>query len=354
MTIAQINPLLSRSALVAALFLAPRLLADTVVTANGARIVGKITGIHAGVISMETDYAGKLEVKQALVTSIETDRPVAVRLADGSRVVGIMSSPGPRAVHISSPTRTVDSTVAEVAGFWAAGQEDPEVVALRRKWSYEAGADVNGRKGTQSQLATSYHFRAKLAGPADTFEYYTAYTRQETNGQVSADQFKAGVDYTDNYSPKENWYVRDEAGFDRVNFITLYDLAAGGLGHDFIKTKDEVFTSRVGLSYRYDQYAAGKGPALSSAGADFGLAYSKKFKSSQLSDKISFDPAFQDLGNYVFNHEFDFEIPVYKSLWKIGIGVSNTYYSRPVGGVDKLDTLFFSRLILTWGAQPSS
>ena len=340
--------LLMRMALCGALFCALRLSADVVETKNGAREVGKITGIHGGVITLETEYAGELKVKQSLVTSITTDRPVAMRLADGSSMVGVVTPVGPSKLQVSNPTKSFDFAVANIAACWAVGEDDPD----HRKWSYEAGADVNGRTGTERQLSTSYHYRAKLVGPTDTFQYYTSYTRQEVNNQVSADQFKAGVDYADNFNQNESWYVRDEAGFDRVAFITVYDIAASGLGYDFIKRKDEVFTARLGLSYRYDQYAVGEGPALSSAGADVGLEYTKKFHTSQFHDKISFDPAFQDLGNFVINHEASFDIPLTRSLWKLSTGVSNNYYSRPAGTSDKLETLYFTRLILTWGAQP--
>lgn len=345
---------LTRLTMCVLLFCALRVHADVVETSNGAREVGKITGIEKGVIKLETEYAGKIEVKQSLVTRITTDRPVAVRLADGSKVVGVVSSPAADKIRVTGPDKTVDASVSNLAAWWAAGEEDPDVVAKRRKWSYEAGVDINGRSGTESQLGTAYHYRAKLVGPDDTFQYYTAYTRQESEDQVSANQFKAGVDYADNFSQDESWYVRDEGGFDRVNFITLYDIAAGGYGYDFINQKDQqMLTGRIGLSYRYDQYGADKGPALSSAGADFGLEYMVKIKKSQLSDKISFDPAFSDLGNFVINHEFAFDVPLTKSLWKLSSGVSNTYYSKPVSDVSKMETLFFTRLVLTWGAQPN-
>lgn len=340
--------LLARLSLCCALFCALRLSADVVETKNGAREVGKITGIHGGVLTLETEYAGEIKVKQSLVTSITTDHPVAVRLADGTDVVGIVTPSGAGGLKVSTPTKSVEFKLDKVAASWAVNEDDPD----HRKWSYEAGADVNGRTGTQRQLSTSYHYVAKLIGPVDTFQYYTSYTRQEVNNQVSADQFKAGVDYADNFTETQSWYVRDEGGFDRVNFITLYDIAASGFGYDFIKQKTETFTGRLGLSYRYDQYSVGKGPALSSAGADVELEYMHKIHSAVLRDKIAFIPAFQDLGNYEVNHEFSFEVPVTRSLWKLSTGIANNYYSRPVGDVNKLETLYFTRLILTWGAPP--
>jgi putative salt-induced outer membrane protein YdiY len=345
--------LLARLSICAALFLALRLHADVVETASGARIVGKITKIKGGVVTLSTDYAGEINVKQVLVTKITTDQPVSVRFADGSGIVGTISSPAADKLHITGTGGTVECPVGNVSASWPSGAEDPDVAALRRKWSYEAAADVTGRSGTNNSLGTSYEFRAKLVGPLDTFQYYTAYNRQEAAGEVSADQFKAGVDYADNFDAATSWYARDEAGFDRVNDISLYDLAASGLGYDFIKEKDQTFTGRAGLSYRYDEYSTPDTPSLSTVGADFELEYLLKTKKWQLSDRIAFDPAFQDLGNFIITHEFAFEVPITKSLWKLSTGLSNNYNSRPVGGVDKLDTLYFTRLVLSWGeGQP--
>ena len=308
--------------LIAAVTCTLPLSADVVETTNGAKIVGKVTSIHDGVVVMSTDYAGEIKVKQVLVTSITTDHAVAVRFADGTGLVGPLSPDGPNKVKVVGSIKTVEVPVGNVAATWAAGQEDPDVVAHRRKWSYELGADINGRSGTQSQLGTSYHLHAALTGPIDTFQYYTAYTRQETDGEVSADQFKIGVDYASNFTPTQSWYVKDEAGFDRVNFIDLYDIAATGLGYDLIKQKDhQVLTVRAGLSYRYDEYAPGEGSTLSEAGADLGMDYMLKTGKYELDDKLSFDPAFNDLGNFIVNHEFQFVVPITKSLWKWSTGV---------------------------------
>jgi hypothetical protein len=346
--------IIARLSACAALLCALRLSADVVETANGARIVGKITKIHGGVVTLDTDYAGEINVKQVLVTSIKTDHPVAVRFADGTGVVGVISGAGGNKIRITGTGSPVESAVGNISASWAAGQEDPDVVALRRKWSYEAAADIAGRTGTQSSLATSYSFRAKLIGPLDTFQYYTAYARQETEGEVSADQFKVGADYADNFMAATSWYARDEAGFDRVNDIALYDIAASGLGYDFIKQKDQAFTARAGISYRYDRYSTPDTAALSSLGADFEIEYLLKLRGkAQITDRIAFVPAFQDLGNFVISHEFAFEIPITKSLWKLSTGVTNNYNSRPVGGVDKLDTLYFTRLVLSWGEGQS-
>jgi len=330
---------------------AVRLAGDVVETTNGARIVGKIKLIHGGVVTMSTDYAGDINVKQSLVKSISTDHPIAVRTADGTRVIGTATAPASGGLTVAGPRVTIRTSVDKIAASWSAGEEDPDVVAARRKWSFEAGADIAGESGTHSQLGTSYNFQAKLAGPLDTLKYYTDFNRQETDQQVSADQLKLGADYEANFAPPTLWYVRDEGGFDNVNSIRFYDIAAGGFGHDFIKEKDLTFTGRVGLSYRYDEYSAPGMATFSSVGADIGLEFSRKFKSSLLADTVSFDPAFENLKTFLLTHEIKYEVPLASPYWKLATGVTNNYDSRPVPGVKRLETLYFMRLVLTWGVK---
>jgi putative salt-induced outer membrane protein YdiY len=323
--------------------------ADVVETTNGARIVGRVTKIHGGIVTVATDYAGDINVKQTLVTSITTDHPIAVRVEDGTQIIGMVSPAPEGGLKIASQTSSIVTPVDKLVACWAAGEEDPDLVALRRKWSYEVGVDISGSSGNNTQMGTAVAYRAKLTGPDDTFQYYANYLRQKTDSQVSTDQFKAGADYADNFTPVSSWYARDEAGFDRVNDITLFEVAAAGYGYDFIREKNLTFTGRAGLSYRFDQYSTPNTASLSTAGADFGLEYSQTFGKGRLHDRIAFVPAFQDLGNFIINHELSYEMPITKSLWKLSFGVSNNYNSRPVDDINRLETIYFTRLVLSWG-----
>lgn len=343
-------PTLARIAAVIASLCALRASADVVVTTNGARIVGKITAVGDGNISMTTDYAGDIKIKQSLVKSIETDQPVSVRLTNGDRVTGTVTPTDSDKMKIAGANGDSYATMQQIAASWTAGEEDPQIVALRRKWSYVAGLDINGESGTNNQLSTNMAFRATLKGPDDDLQFYTAYNRQVTNGEKSTDQFKAGIDYADDMSPLTSWYVRDEAGFDRVMEITFDDVAAVGFGYDFIKAKDEMLTGRVGVSYREYEYAAGSGtPALNAVGGDVELQYMKKFWKSELDDKITFLPDFQDSSNFIVTHDLSYTIPITASLWKLAMGVTNNYDSKPVAGVSKVETIYYTRLELTWG-----
>lgn len=321
--------------------------ADVVETKNGARLVGTVTKIDGGAVTLSTDYAGALTIKQSEVVSIATDAAVAVRLASGTRIDGKIATTG-GALQITGADGVITTSVAKVAASWSAGATDPQIVALDRKWTYEANVDVTGKSGNKNQLGTSFGFRAKLAGVNDTLQFYTAYDRQVTDGQKSADQFKLGSDYANNFSGRYSWYVRDEGGFDRVKDIELYNVAAVGLGYDIIKAAKQTLTARAGVSFRYEGYKNPLTRDVKSAGLDFGLAHSLQLENFAIVNRLAIVPAFDDFSNFRLTHESFLELPLTNPSWKLRMGVSNDYNSKPGKGVEKMDTGYFTRLVLNW------
>jgi putative salt-induced outer membrane protein YdiY len=333
--------------IIAGAFCVSSALADTVETKNGSRLVGSVTKIDSGTVYLKTDYAGDLEIKQSDVASITTDTPINVRLESGTVLEGTVSSQA-GALTISGSDGQLTTTVDKVAATWAPGGEDPQVAALRRHWEYEAGVDITGKTGNSEQLGTQVSARATLKTPQDTLQFYTAYNRQVSDGTKSADQFKAGVDYQNNFSGKKSWYVRDEGGFDRVKDIDLYNVAAFGLGYDVIKEPKHVLTLRTGISYRYEGYGNPTTEDVSSAGLDLGLNHEWELESSRIVNRIAFVPTFEDLGVFRLTHESFYEVPLASPVWKLRLGISHDFNSEPGIGVDKLDTSYFTRLVLSW------
>ncbi len=358
-------------ALVLAAFSTAHLVADVVEIKGGARIVGQVTKIDDGSVVVRTDYAGTLTIKQSEVTSITTDAPVAVRLSSGTRIEGKVSGGPDGSLQIAGADGTISTSVSKVAASWAAGSEDPAVAALQRHWTYEASVDVAGKTGNKEQLGTAGAFRAILKAPQDTLQFYAAYNRQVSDGTKSADQFKAGIDYANNFSGRYSWYARDEAGFDHVKLVAFSNVAAFGLGYDFIKEPKHTLTGRAGVSHRYESYqpnplevakfivppfslapdAARRlatKETFNSAGLDFGLEHKWEFATSAVVNRLSYVPSFEDFSDYHFTHESFYEIPLANPAWKLRLGISNDYNSKPGKNVERLDTAYFSRLVLSW------
>ncbi len=328
--------------------------ADIVETKSGARIVGKVTKIEGGNVYVTTDYAGDLTIKQSEVSGLTTDQPVVVRLATGTTLQGTVSSEA-GTLKITGADGQLTTHVEKVAATWAPGGEDPQVAVMKkalaekeRHWAYEASMDVSGKTGNTERLGTSASFRATLKTAEDTLQFYSAYDRQVADGQKSADQFRAGIDYANNFSGALSWYARDEGGFDRVKDINLYNTAAAGFGYDVIKEPKHLLTTRGGLSFRYEGYTDPTHAALKSMGLDFGLNHEWEFTSSKLVNRLSYVPSFEDFSNFHLTHESFYELPMANPAWKLRLGLNNDYNSKPGKGVERLDTGYFTRLVLNW------
>ena len=321
---------------------------DVVETKNGARLVGKVLSIDGSAVLMSTEYAGDIKVKQADIVSITTDAPQNVRLSSGTTLQGTLSSTGNGDLVINGPDGSLNTTVERVAATWAPGETDPAVAALQRSWAYEAAIDITGKSGNKDQLGTSFSARATLKTAQDMLQFYAAYDRQETDGEKSADQLKVGVDYQNNFSGRKSWYVRDEGGFDRIKDIELYNIAAVGLGYDFIKEENHILTGRAGVSFRYEGYENPAMEDVKAAGLDLGLNHRYDTTNYSIVNRISFVPLFEDFGNYRIIQESYFEFPLANPDWRIRLGVANDYNSEPGPGVEELDTTYFARLVLNW------
>jgi hypothetical protein len=328
-----------------AVLVSTRLVADTVDIKNGARIIGKVTKIDAGSVVVDTDFAGKVTIKQSEVTAISTDAPIAVRLASGTRFDGKVTASSGGGIQIAGSDGTISTTVDKVAASWTAGKVDP---AVDRHWAYEASVDVSGKTGNKEQLGSAAELRAVLKTTQDTLQFYSVYNRQVSDGAKSADQFKAGVDYQNNFVGRYSWYLRDEGGFDRVKNIDLYNIAAAGLGFDLVKKPKQTLTGRAGVSFRYEGYKNSIAPSVKDAGLDIGFNNDMEFGISKLVNRVAYVPTFNDFANYRITHESYYQIPLANPNWKLRIGVSNDYNSKPPVGTERLDTAYFTRLVLNW------
>ena len=328
-----------------ALFASASLLADTVDTKDGSRFVGKVTSINAGVVTLDTVSAGTITIKQTEVTAISTAEPVSVRLKSGTRIDGTVSTQDGQ-LQVAGQDGHLTTTVPNLVQSWPVGGLDPTA----GHWVYEATVDINGTSGNKTQLGTDGGFSAKRISPEDELDLYADYNRQVTEGEVSADQFKAGIGYSNNITPTTSWFVRDEAGFDRVMDIQFYETAAAGIGEDLFKNDVDVLTARAGIAYRYDGYEPSSGtPNVNSAAADFELLHDLKTTSWELVDKLVVLPAFSDFKNVMVTQDSFFQIPLKNPAWKLRLGLANNYISQPPVGIKKLDSIYYTRLILDWG-----
>ena len=107
--------------------------ADEVITTDGAKLVGNITLIDKGTITLETSYAGTLKISQEQVASFSTEEPRVVRLQSGTVMAGPIQSSGGGKLKITSEDGVLETNTTKVAASWSPGAVDPEVARNRRE-----------------------------------------------------------------------------------------------------------------------------------------------------------------------------------------------------------------------------
>jgi len=320
-------------------------LADRIELTDGSVINGKLVSAEGGKFKVETTFAGTLEIAQGAVKTFATDEPVNVGLDTGSTILGRVREGG-MGIQIAAAGGPVSSTASGIKAIWRQGVDSPEVRARTRHWAYEASFGLTGRSGGAEKFASALAFKATLESAQDKLIFNLQAEKAEDNGVETANRQFGGVDYSSFFTPHNVWYARTSVEKDDIKALDLRSSTAFGIGRKVIKNEIQDLEARVGLSYLYETYA--NGTNFDSPGLDLALIHSYQFKNGKLANMLTYTPTFEDFGNYRVHHESTFEMPITASLWKLKVGLTNDYTSMPQPGIDRLDTLYFTSLILNW------
>jgi len=326
--------------------------ADHIQLTDGSVINGKILSAEGGKLKVETTFAGTIEIKQDAVKTFSTDEAVNVGLASGSAVLGKVAATE-SGIQVESTNGAMTAGTAQVAAVWRQGEDSPETKklkaeaeALKRKWAYEAAVSIAGRTGASEKFGAVVAFKATLESSSDKLIFALAAERAEDNGVKTADRQAAGVDYSSFFSKDNGWYVRTSLEKDKIKALDLRSNSGFGFSRKLIKKDKQDLEWRTGLSYLYETYS--DNTKFSSIGLDVAFLHTYTFGNAKMNNSLTYSPAFKEFSNYRVRHESTIELPLTAALWKIRLGIANDYLSVPPAGIERLDTTYFTSLILNW------
>lgn len=363
------NPISLTAAVISVLSAASLLHADVVQINDGSRLVGEITSISGGIIYLETAYAGTLEIPFEQITTFSSEDTESLRLANGTVAVGSVSSRSDGSIAVATSGGTITASPSDVVAAWAPGERDPEALAREvelesqlRKWAYEVAVGISGKSGNTSKSDFSGSAAATLEGPNDRLRLYTTYQYAKTDSATTSDEIIGGMSYTSYFSEYFGWYVREELERDRFENIAFRSTTAAGLNYRVFKEPKHALELTGGLAIRYEGYdiaVAGDDGVLGTAddvtsdsfpGLDFGLKHYLKFADwGEINTIVTYNPAFEDFGDYRIDHLSALDIPLGTAdYWKFRVSLQNQYNSNPTGNLDNLDTTYALSLLLNW------
>ena len=324
-------------------------LADLVVTKDGSRLAGTITGIDGGTITLTTAFAGTIQISQDEVASFETETPIVVRLQNGTVMEGPVQASEDGKLRIKSEDGVLETSTAKVATTWAPGSEDPAIARTRKKWKYNASLDLNGKSGNTDKFRLGTSLDAELKGPDDELAFFFEYEQAEEEDSKTEDRVAGGSSYESFFSGQHGWYARTELESDNVDNVKLRSTTAAGLSYRFINKSEQTLVGRSGLGYRYTGYDNTITEDESSATIDFGLAHMILFgEFARMENEITLVPAINEFSVFRVVHDSGLEVPFGSGPnWKLRFGIKNEYDSEPATD-EKLDTSYYTKMVYSW------
>ena len=342
--------------LIMCLSLSAAVFADEVLIQDGTVLKGIIASISKTEIEIETGFAGSLTVDRAQVTGFTTDNPVFVRLASGAVMPGTVAKGDAGTVTVTGVDGVLTAPLSSVRQGWVEADQDPELIAaeqaaddLKRKWKFHVGGNVSSKSGNTDERSMGADFSAVLKSKQDELKFYGAFDRQETDGVKSSDERKVGMRYTSYFNDPWGWYVRQELENDEFENIKLRSVTAGGFSYRFAEKDHFKLSGNSGLSYRHESYEDGTDDQ-GSIGLDVGLQHFYRFRNAfELSNEVTFVPSVEDFASYLVKQSSWLDFPLGDSdLWKVRVGLKNDYNSLPEGDRERLDTTWYSSIVLDW------
>ena len=342
----------------ASLMSAAHVEADIVTCTDGSRVVGRVEAIGGGQVTIVTDFVGSLSIELAKVASIATDERVHVEFASGDTLVGAIA-PADEAgsITVQSEIGNIPASIASVEYVWPDGAESPHVVearaaeaakaeGLRPKWSAVLEGGLTRQEGNTDSLEGHGRFDAKRKTSEDLLHFYLAGRYDEQNKKRSTNEYFGGIRYESALSEMWYWYARTELEFDEFEEIDLRATAAAGFGHYWIKVDPRELKTNLGVGYRHESYDDGR--TENDFVLDLGLDYRHDIADwAQFTHSTTYSPDVQDTDDYRLKLDTAVALPLKADRLSWKVGVQNKYNSRPRPGLDRLDTTYYTSIVLT-------
>lgn len=321
---------------------------DEVITYNGSKVIGTISGIADGVLTIETEFAGTISIPMEQVETFSTVDTLTVRLESGETMTGQVSPNESEGVKVVGTAGTLDSPKEQIRLSWLPGQQDPDIAALERNWQYRAALDLTGSQGNTENSNLRINLEAELVGPDDRLEFFAQHESAESSGEETARETKLGSRYTSFVSEKWGWFTRATFENDKFEDLDLRVLGAGGISYRVFDYDTHYFITSAGIAYQYSDFSTGESSEI--VGLDLGLVYHYEFENLVVTEtELSYIGSFEDPGDYRLEHSTWVQVPISGGgMWNVRSGIENTYVSEPEPGIDELDTLYYASLVFTW------
>jgi len=324
--------------------------ADMIELDNGSLLVGEVTAVRQGKITLKTDFSGTLSIPLERVVSLRTDGPLRVAVAERGEAVGPVVLTGTQ-IEVRDPAAPL---VAATTDLLAAGPSDQPLVLgppppPPPRWTYEASAAYRAKRGNTENSRLHLGAAAEKKWDKEKLKLYATWTQAEDKNRKTEDEMIGGVDFERQLNERFLWYARTELERDKIERISLRATLAGGLGWYAVRNENRELRLRSGLQYRRESFD-NQAPDDDTFGLEFGARHTWRIAPwGRLVNEVVYSSDFDDWADYRVIHESSLDLPLVASKhWRLRLGLSHEYNSQVAANIERLDTTYFLRLVFNW------
>jgi putative salt-induced outer membrane protein YdiY len=330
--------------LVLILMLIPgRGLPDTVFLKNGDRLSGSIIDKTADRLTLETGYAGRLEIQWADVSHLVTDNPVRVVLDDGTAVSGRLSATAGGELRIAAKP---GAPAAPLSISRIAAINPPAAPGLSIKGQVNAGVDMD-RGNTDNE---AYHLDAEsvFRWPGDRVTIGGKGDLEKSEGVKTKQQADLAGKY--DHFMNEKWYLYGGLGFehDGLADLDLRTIVSLGSGYQVFETERTNLSIEGGPAYIWENYDSSDDQDY--VAAHWALRFDHRLYEAwnlQVFHKQSLDLRIRETSNYIFKTETGLRLPIIDRL-QTTLQFNFDRNSAPAEDADKNDYEYLLTGGYTW------
>ncbi len=302
-------------------FIAPVLLADTIIVKNGDRITGKILKTDANAIVVKTDYAGEIKIDLAAIVSLTSDAPLNVVLKSGDQSRGKLSIAGDMVDVEGGPqAKKADLTAIRDDDNQKAWQREDERQHHPKLMDFWAGAVTFGlAEASGNSNTTTFNTSAAVARTAGknkmSLYFNQVYATQSTTlpyGET-ANRVGGGFRMDRDVSGKLFVFGTTDYDYDKFLGLDLRSVFGGGLGYHVWKSSRGHLDLGGGVVYDHEKYSTGeiRNSAEVLATEEFGIKLLSKLN---LVERLQLYPNMSNTGQFRLNFDTTANMPIYKFL----------------------------------------
>ena len=317
---------------------------DEIVLKSGSTIVGTVTGSRDGVVTIETDFAGALDISLDKISSAKTSGPVVIQLADET-----VLPEQPLVIQDEQLVIATQTSPAETYALEEVLLVNPEPWELGQgyRWKGVASVAASAQRGNTDTDELDYSLESIWRSKRDRYTLRYNGENDKTNGETTVEQWYAQGKYDYFFDGPVYGGIQGSAEHDKFTDLDLRWLIGPYIGRQFYDAPVFTLSAEVGASYVDEdfieaedkEYAAGNWAVNASSnylGGDSRLYLDHRGIVSM-----------EDASDYILNTIFGLAFPL---LWdfEAAAEVQLDYDNGAVEGVDELDQTYRFRVGYTW------